>query len=252
MGSDVGKNKNSQGKPHSISRIAKAISDSHFQFIIFLTISLVLFSFTVILFVSDPLIFQPYLGDISPILAIAIITLLGVVLLAYLISLGWFDIFKKENLKGLLISSILTLPFALVAITIDFNFPYPEDINVLFPRSLLFYPTMGFVVEILFHTLPLALLLLLFTSLFKNADRERIILACIFIIAIIEPVYQTGFVRDHPMWIVVSEVIRLFLFSLVQLNIFKRYDFVSMYSFRLVYYFIWHILWGTIRLIILF
>ncbi|MFW9926689.1 MAG: hypothetical protein ACFFDM_07990 [Candidatus Thorarchaeota archaeon] len=252
MDSDVGNNKNSQGKLHGISRITETISDSHFQFVIFLTISLVLFSFTVILFVSDPLIFQPYLGNINPVLAFAIIALLGVVLLAYLLSLGWFDIFKREDLKGLLISSILTLPFALAVITIDFNFPYPEDINVLFPRSLLLYPTMGFVVEILFHALPLALLSLLFTSLFKNADRERIILACIFLTAIIEPVYQVMLNVAHPLWIVVSEGIRFFLFSLVQLNIFKRYDFVSMYSFRLVYYFIWHILWGSIRLTILF
>jgi hypothetical protein len=252
MGSDVSNNKNSQGKLYGISRITKTISERHFQFIIFLSISLVLFSFTVILFVSDPLIFQPYLGNINPILAIAIITLLGVVLLGYLLSLGWFDIFKRENLKGLLISSILALPFALAAITLDFNFPYPEDINVLFPKSLLFYPTAGFVVEILFHILPLALLLLLFTSLFKNANRERIILACIFIIAIIEPVYQIRFIGGQPLWIVASEIIRLFLFSFVQLNIFKRYDFVSMYSFRLVYYFLWHILWGSIRLTILF
>jgi hypothetical protein len=33
---------------------------------------------------------------------------------------------------------------------------------------------------------------------------------------------------------------------------FRRYDFASMYSFRLVYYAYWHVAWGVIRLKVLF
>jgi len=234
------------------SKILQTVSDNRSQFIIFLAISFVLTSFTVVLFLFDPLIFQRFLGNINPILIFALIVLLGFVLLAYLLSTGLFDIFKRENLRGLLLSSILALPFVIAAILIDLTFPWGADINTLLPESLFFYPTMGFVVEILFHTLPLTLLLLLLTSLFKNADSEKIILVCILLISILEPIYQAGFSAGHPLWIMVIDGIRLFFFSLVQLNIFKRYDFASMYSFRLVYYFIWHIIWGTLRLPILF
>ena len=37
-----------------------------------------------------------------------------------------------------------------------------------------------------------------------------------------------------------------------ELLIFKRYDFIAMYAFRLVYYLIWHIVWGYARLRSLF
>lgn len=37
-----------------------------------------------------------------------------------------------------------------------------------------------------------------------------------------------------------------------RLALFKRYDFVTMYTFRLVYYLLWHIVWGVIRLRLLF
>jgi hypothetical protein len=36
------------------------------------------------------------------------------------------------------------------------------------------------------------------------------------------------------------------------LEIFRRYDAVAMYFLRLVYYAIWHIGWGYVRLSVLF
>jgi hypothetical protein len=40
--------------------------------------------------------------------------------------------------------------------------------------------------------------------------------------------------------------------AFLQLYVFRRFDFASMYAFRLVYYAYWHILWGVIRLKVLF
>ena len=40
----------------------------------------------------------------------------------------------------------------------------------------------------------------------------------------------------------------VFVFTLVELYIYRRYDFVSMYSFRLAFYIWWHIIWGYLRL----
>jgi hypothetical protein len=40
--------------------------------------------------------------------------------------------------------------------------------------------------------------------------------------------------------------------NLVQLTLFRRYDFLTMYAFRLVYYLVWHVAWGHLRLQVLF
>jgi hypothetical protein len=42
------------------------------------------------------------------------------------------------------------------------------------------------------------------------------------------------------------------LINLCQLLIFRRYDFISMYTFRIAYYMLWHVLWGYARLRLLF
>lgn len=146
--------------------------------------------------------------------------------------------------------------FALITIlVIDLNASFPADMNVLFPESVLFYPAIGFFVEILFHVLPLSVLLISLTSIFKNVNHKKIIWICIVIVSLLEPIYQTipMFSSSHyPLWATAIVLINLFVFNLSQLLIFKRYDFISMYSFRLVYYLLWHILWGYMRLKLLF
>ena len=171
-----------------------------------------------------------------------------------ILSRGWFSIYKRENLGQLPRLSILTVLFLSGAIFVDVTFPFPIDINLPFPKSALFYPIMGYVVEILFHIVPLTTLMGFLVKALKNVDREKIIFACILIVSILEPVYQYMLTPliGKPLWLDIFDGGRLFLFSFVELNILKRYDFVSMYSFRLVYYLLWHILWGSIRLLILF
>ena len=41
----------------------------------------------------------------------------------------------------------------------------------------------------------------------------------------------------------------LFLFGVVDLWLFRRFDFVTMYAFRMLYYAYWYVAWGTLRLI---
>ena len=74
------------------------------------------------------------------------------------------------------------------------------------------------------------------------------------VVAFLEPIFQTalGFSQPYPTWVTGYVFVNIFLINLFQLLIFKRYDFVSMYSFRLVYYAIWHIVWGQVRLNLLF
>jgi hypothetical protein len=235
-----------------MTKIKGLISKERSQYLVYIGLSFGVVVLTGILYFSDNP-FQRFIGGINPLIASFFIILLGFISLSFLLSRGWFAIYKKENLRGLFRRSILAVPFALITIlVVDLNVPFPADLNVLFPESLLFYPAIGFFVEILFHVLPLSIFLLSLTSIFKNANHKNIIWISIIIVSLLEPVFQTMplFSSSHyPLWAATIVLLNLFLFNLSQLYIFKRYDFISMYSFRLVYYLIWHIVWGNIRIL---
>lgn len=224
------------------------------QILTYLAVSYCILGFAAVLTIFPTASFGLYFGDIHPLVAISTIILLGFGCMKYLLSREWFSVYKSENLWHLPRFSIVAILFLTGAIFVDVTFPFPVDINLPFPKSALFYPVMGFVVEILFHMGPLILLLSVLVKVFKNVDREKILFASILMVSLIEPVFQYLFVPSvgKPLWLDVFDGTRLFLFSFVQLNILKRYDFISMYSFRLVYYLLWHILWGSIRLLVLF
>jgi hypothetical protein len=236
-----------------IRKVLSHISRERLQYLVFIGLSLGAAGLTGAMQSINRQVFRPYFGSLNPLASVLLISLLGVVLFSFLTSQGWFAIYKKHNLRGLLFSFSLGALFSLPTIFLDNKVIFPRNLNVLFPQSLLFYPAIGYVVEIVFHILPLSLFLFVLTSLFKKADQRKVIWICILMVSISEPIYQTiGFVGRYPMWAIVYVWIHLFLFSLTQLLIFRRFDFTSMYSFRLGYYLIWHIIWGYVRLKLLF
>lgn len=137
---------------------------------------------------------------------------------------------------------------------VDCAVVFPKNTNVLPPISLLFYPVMGLVADIIFHLLPLSLLLFVLTFLFPKINHDRIVWISIVIVSFIEPVYQVLFFPTnlYPPWVMTYLGVHIFVISFYQLVIFKRADFISMYAFRLVYYLLWHIIWGHVRLELLF
>ncbi len=150
-----------------MTKIKGLISKERSQYQIFIGLSIVVIVLTGILYFSDNLLFQRFIGGINPLIASFFIVFLGVISLSFLLSKGWFAIYKKENLKGLFRRSSLAALFALITIlVVDLKVPFPADMNVLFPESLLFYLAIGFFVEILFHVLPLSILLISLTSIF--------------------------------------------------------------------------------------
>lgn len=210
---------------------------------------------TALLQYSNTRIFQRVIGDINPLAAWLFVAVAGLVLLSFLLSRGWFTIYKKENRKGLLYACGLASVLGVIIIPADLVIVFPADINVPFPQSLLFYPAIGFFAEILFHVLPLSLLLIALTSVFRAANQTRIIWFALVAVALLEPVYQTWWMVSldrYPVWAVAYDAMHVFVINLLQLILFRRYDFVSMYVFRLVYYLFWHVGWGHFRLEILF
>ena len=237
-----------------MTKVFQLISTEQLQYIVYLAISLAVIICTGILYFHNKLIYQPFFGQINPIVGIVVISLLGFILLTYLLARGWFVIFQVQNLQGLAFAAALATLLALIMILFDSRIVLPEDVNRPFPDSLLFYPTIGFVAEIVFHVLPLTLLLFLLTTLFKGLTFEQLIWPCVFIVALLEPIFQTSFSlsEGYPWTAVIFIALHNFLFNFIQLTLFKQYDFVTMYSFRLVYYLLWHIIWGVIRLQLLF
>lgn len=238
-----------------VEKIAASSSSDRMQYLVFIGLSLVILGFIGILHLSDNLLFQRFLGRINPLTAFLFATIFGFVLLSFLLSPKWFVIYEKENLNGLLRSSSLAALFGIIMIVVDTKIVFSADMNILFPQSLLFYPATGFLVEILFHVLPLTVLLVILNSVLTNLNFETIVWIVILIVSLLEPIYQMMDMvsaNRFPVWAVAFVGIHIFLINFFQLLIFRKYDFISMYSFRLVYYLFWHIGWGYVRLGVLF
>ena len=119
-----------------LSNLRELVAGEQTQFVVLVVLSLSILLFTVILYLSGTPRFESFFGRINPLVIISLTILIGFGLTTYLLSRGWLDIYKRENLKGFLLISLLTIPFALGAILVDLAFPYPEDANVLLPKSL--------------------------------------------------------------------------------------------------------------------
>jgi hypothetical protein len=76
----------------------------------------------------------------------------------------------------------------------------------------------------------------------------------LLIVALLEPVFQTVLSAsgEIPLPGLVAVFVNLFIFNVAQLALFRRSGFLAMYGSRLVYYLIWHIIWGHFRLAIIF
>lgn len=232
-------------------------TNNRLQYVALAGISLGAIVFTSLLSHSQRVIFEKYFGNIHPVLAVVLIAALGVVALSFLRSRGFEILATARSLRGITVSAALATLFAIFVTLVDLGVGFPQNMNVPVPQSLLFYPAIGYVAEIVFHVLPLAILLFAFGLFSKQptpTDGNRQVWICIIIVASFEPTFQVVFaLLEHPLsWLEVFVGLHVFAISLSQLYLFRRYDFVTMYSFRLVYYLYWHIVWGHLRLQLLF
>ena len=204
---------------------------------------------TWIMYGLDKSSYQRFLGRMNPLLIFIITILLGILLMSFLLSATTCKIYQKAALSRTFF--ILGIPLILIAgiVWVDTRGVFPKDLNVEFPHSLLFYPSIGYIVEIIFHVLPFTLCFFIVTTIFKQLDQTKALLIVIPLIALIEPIFQIiNFGRNYPFWAVAYVGVNILAINLSQLWLFVKYDFVSMYALRLVYYLLWHIVWGGLRL----
>lgn len=210
----------------------------------------------------NPSMFAQFIGQTNPIAVALGISVLGALLLFVLVARDTFSIAGPRVGRGALRSAGVATLFGVVIVVADLAIVHPADMNVPFPQSLLFYPVIGFMVEILFHVLPLSVLLTVLPVLTGQRRSEEIIQIGVILVAFLEPAFQTwtatsgapvvGGPHIYAWWALAYDGLHVLAINVSQLVIFKRYDFVSMYVLRLVYYGIWHIAWGQVRLVLLF
>src|SRR5690554_2382891 len=212
-------------------------------------VSITIFIFTLVLQLWKPTVFQRFFGELSPVLLIMGSILITSVFLHKI----KFDVWAKKS-TGIKQSISLAGIFGVTIITFDCFIHFPIDINTPLPYSLLFYPVMGYFVQGVFQLLPLGILLIGLSPVKRNTENNNYILL-ILMVSFIEAIYQAVSLCDRDQYsihIIILVGFHVYLFVVVQLLLLKKYGYLAMFSFRMTYYVIWHIIWGSIRIFILF
>ena len=194
---------------------------------------------------------EAYFGNVPPVLAAILVCSVGTAALYVLHTrLSFFVYVPGTSRRGWLAAVVLAFPFMLSIALIDTLFRFPMDINVPLPTALIFYLAMGYVAQMALHVAPLAVLLSIGNVLFSSGTGRQLIWISFVLVATLETVFQVrvSLAGGDPAALTAFVAAHLFLFGLVELWLFRRFDYVSMYLFRMVYYGFWHLTWGTLRL----
>jgi hypothetical protein len=209
---------------------------------------------TVVLIAAGSRSFEKYFGDGNPVLVLVAVGAVGFLILRFLHAHAGFEIYSAGHRRGVMVGAQFATTLAVPVILVDVLVGFPRDMNVLPPESLAFYPAIGFVAEIVFHIIPIAVLFVVLKPLFRRLPPSSLIWTCLVLTSLVEAGFQVVFggTGEALSFLGAYVGVHLFVFGLCQMYVFRRYDFVSMYAFRIVYYLYWHIAWGTIRLDVLF
>jgi len=195
--------------------------------------------------------FRRLLGAVPPAELVAGLGLVALGLLATPFARRWFPVHGAETARGVRRACGAALAFGAVVISADLLVVFPADLNVPFPGSLLFYPAVAFLAEALFHVVPLLLVTLLLVRLRGEPVPVRWMSRAVFLLALLEPAFQalsSAATGSGSVGAAIFVAIHVYLINVVQLGLFRRFDFISMLAFRLLYYAIWHVAWGHFRL----
>ena len=196
----------------------------------------------------DRSVFERFFGAMDPIRVMAGAAVVGLFAIAYL--QGTSDLaVLGPGASGEAVSIIVwAVPLlAAAAIGADLILRYAEDTNVAMPDALRFYPAIAVFVEIALHVLPIAVLVAIFgMPAGLDATFWRIAIPVALIEAILQAVYATSTSTS------VFSAVHLVIFGVAQVWMFWRFGFLWMLGFRLVYYSLWHVVWGVARLQLLF
>ncbi len=196
--------------------------------------------------------FERFIGGISPIVAVSVSGVVGAAALAILDTSGWVGSDPKR--RGLVRSTGLAIALGAAIILADWSLGFGEAINVAWPASMLFYPVMAFIAEVAFHLAPLALIVTATRRWGRPKSMSTAVVIPIVAVALLEAVYQIlGSASEGiSRWLLAYLGVHMCVFAIAGLTSLRRYGFGAMMWLRLVYYAIWHLAWGVLRLDLLF
>ncbi|HDP80292.1 MAG TPA: hypothetical protein ENN21_05555 [Spirochaetes bacterium] len=204
---------------------------------------------------SDREAYRRFMGVIPPLGAYLGAVIVGAIMLHGLKARGGFSVLKSDRAAERWSIPALAAVFGIVIAVADAVIVFPIEMNVPWPRSLFFYPVIGFIVEVFFHLVPLGILLHAVGAALRRPVGARGIWFCLLAVSLLEPAFQGAALYGQGRYAAGAVVFvgaHVWLINLAGLWFFRKYDFLSMYAFRLVYYLFWHILWGHLRLGLLF
>ncbi|MDY7093201.1 MAG: hypothetical protein SX243_09540 [Acidobacteriota bacterium] len=171
---------------------------------------------------------------------------------------GWLVLARRswipastEGPAGYRAAVLIGLALPLPVIGVDCLGGFGPGINAPAPDALLFYPSIAVVAESVFHIAPLAAAATL-AFFVRRAGRSLELCGLVAAVAI-EPILQVVWGAEaSPGWANAYVGVHLLAFNLIAVVLLRRFGILRALVFRLSYYFVWHILWGFLRLELLF
>jgi hypothetical protein len=200
---------------------------------------------------TDGVTFAPYFGIVPPVTAAIFVCLAGIAALYVLEKIHDLPVFARQlSGRQFLIAVAAAVPFMVLVTVVDLTIGFPVDINVPLPAAIIFYPAMGYIAQLALHIVPLSVLLSIGKSFFSRLSARRRLWVSIVLASMPESVFQvSASLSDGKLTLLGSFVaMHLFAFGLVELYLFRRFDYATMFVFRMAYYAYWHLAWGTLRL----
>ena len=171
---------------------------------------------------------------------------------------GWLILSRRSWIPGQTDGAVGYRPAVLIGLTlpvpvivVDWLGGFGRGINAPAPDSLLFYPSIAVVAEFVFHVAPLAIAAML-AFFFRRAGRALEIFGLGAAVAI-EPILQVAWGDAvSPAWANAYVGVQVLAFNVVGVYLLRRFGILRVLVYRLSYYLVWHVLWGYVRLGLLF
>jgi hypothetical protein len=161
----------------------------------------------------------------SPIFAATAMCAIGAVLLRVLVIRDGFAVAGPHIARGLTWSAGFAVLFGMIIVPADLIIVHTADMNIPFPASVLFYPVIGFMVESLFHVLPLCVLLTTLRRVMARGRSAAMVWTSLIAVAALEPAHQTwtatrgmpfvGGIHAYAWWAVAFDGVHVLAISLI-------------------------------------
>ncbi|MBN2057172.1 MAG: hypothetical protein JW782_00010 [Candidatus Saganbacteria bacterium] len=183
------------------------------------------------------------------------------------VTMGWLGYFLSRKLDipdlfdknvstkcRFIMPALIGIGFGMVLALLDVIFKLPADLNIAWPYSVPYY-LQGAIFADIQHFFPIVFLVWLVSSLImKGRWQARIYWTAAVLISLVEPLQMTRLTATAGPVGAFTIVLAVYIFAVnfMQAVCLKRAGFLSMLSLRLGQYLVWHIIWGALRLPLIF